>query len=224
MNTDIHGSTEQTFSHHSETFVINIGRQLGSGGRAIGRLLAAALGMDYFDKEILQIAASESGFCPEIFARTDEQKGFFRSMMSSVMPYFGQGGDYSCNQISEEALFRWQAEAIRKAAAERSCVFIGRCADYILRDHPRCINVFVSADAEDRIRRIAEIKQVDEKTAAKLMEQGDKARADYYNFYSSQRWGAATTYHLCINSSRLGTEGSAEFIKEFVTRTLHLEK
>ena len=94
MNTDIHRSTEQTFSQHGETFVINIGRQLGSGGRAIGRLLAAALGMDYFDKEILQIAASESGFCPEIFARTDEQKGFFRSMMSSVMPYFGQGGDY----------------------------------------------------------------------------------------------------------------------------------
>ena len=103
-------------------------------------------------------------------------------------------------------------------------MFIGRCADYLLRDHPRCITVFVSADAEDRIRRIAKIENVDEKTAAKLMEQGDKARADYYKFYSSQRWGAATTYHLCINSSRLGTEGSAEFIKEFVTRTLHLEK
>ncbi len=211
-------------SLQDSSFVINIGRQLGSGGRAIGRMLASALGMDYFDKEILKIAARESGFCPEIFARTDEHKGFFRSMMSSVTPYFGQGGDYSCNQISEESLFRWQAEAIRKAAAERPCVFIGRCADYILRDHPRCINVFVAADAEDRIRRIAEAEQVDKKTAHKLMEQGDKARADYYNFYSSQRWGAATTYHLCINSSQLGIEGTADFIKDFAIRTLHLEQ
>lgn len=224
MNTDILGNPEQKHALSGGPFVINIGRQLGSGGSAIGRLLASALGMDYYDKELLHMAARESGFCPEIFARTDEHKGFLRSMMSSVMPFFGQGGDYSCNQISEEALFSWQAEAIRKAAAERSCVFIGRCADYILRNHPRCINVFVSADIEDRIRRIAEAEHVDEKTAHRLAEQGDKARADYYDFYTSQRWGAAATYHLCVNSSRLGTEGTADFIKDFVIRTLHLEK
>lgn len=224
MNTDILGNPEQKHALPGEPFVINIGRQLGSGGRAIGRQLASALGMDYYDKELLHMAARESGFCPEIFARNDEHKGFLRSMLSSVMPFFGQGGDYSCNQISDEALFSWQAEAIRKAAAERSCVFIGRCADYILRDHPRSINVFVSADIEDRIRRIAETEQVDEKTAQKLAEQGDKERADYYNFYTSQRWGAAATYHLCVNSSRLGTERTADFIKDFVIRTLTLDK
>lgn len=219
----------------NDKFIINVGRQLGSGGRQIGRLLAKEFGIAYFDKEILTLAAKESGFCEEIFQRNDEKIGFFNSMFGNVMPVFGSmEGDYygnqmlfygsQMNQMSDENLFRIQSDAIRKVASERSCIFIGRCADYVLRDFPRCVNVFVSADEEDRIARIMKLDNVTEKEARKMMAQGDSKRADFYNFYSSGEWGAAKTYHLCINSSILGIEGTASFIKEFVKRKLEAEK
>lgn len=217
-------ASRQAHKELGENFTVNIGRQLGSGGRAIGHILAKELGMDYFDKEILAIAAKESGFCTEIFERNDEHKSFFHSMFGHVAPFIGSGEGFYGNTVSEESLFRLQSEAIRKAAASRPCVFIGRCADYVLRDFPRCINVFVAADPADRIRRIREAQGTDEKTALRIMETGDRQRADYYNFYSSGTWGAADTYHLCINSSRLGIEGTAEFIKAFVERALAAEK
>lgn len=201
-------------------FTVNIGRQLGSGGRAIGHLLAERLGMAYFDKEILAIAAKDSGFCTEIFEQNDEHRDFFHAMFGHVAPFIGSGEGFYGNSVSGESLFRLQAEAIRKAAAERPCVFIGRCADYVLRDFPRCINVFVAADPADRVRRIRRARDVDEKTALRIMEAGDRQRADYYNFYSSGTWGAAGTYHLCVNSSLLGVEGTAGLIQDFVERAL----
>lgn len=204
-----------------ETFVINIGRQLGSGGRAIGRILADELGIAYFDKEILTLAARKSGFCEEIFARNDEKKSFFHSMFGSVTPMIGTvEGECYGNQLSDENLFRLQGEAIRQEAARHSCLFIGRCADYILRDHPRCVNIFISADEADRVSRIMRLYQVTEKEAMKKVAQGDKKRADFYNFYSSGTWGAAATYDLCINSSVLGIERTAAFIKDFVLAKL----
>ncbi len=205
-------------------FVLNVGRQLGSGGRAIGHLLSESLGIAYYDKEILTLAARESGFCKEVFERNDEKKGFFHNIFGSVTPIFGGGdGDIFYNQMSDENLFRLQSEAIRRAAAKGSCLFIGRCADYVLRDYPRCVNVFISADPADRIRRIAEFDGVSEAEAEKRMLQGDRRRAEFYNFYSSGTWGAAATYHLCINSSVLGIEGTAEFIRKFVESRLELK-
>ena len=219
-------------SAEDNKFIINIGRQLGSGGRLIGRILAKEFGISYFDKEILTLAAKESGFCEEIFQRNDEKKGFFSSMFGSVLPVFGSmEGDlygnpmlFYSNQVSDENLFRIQSDAIRKAASEKSCIFIGRCADYVLRDFPRCVNVFVAANEDDRIKRIMKLAKVDEKEAEKMMIQGDSKRADFYNFYSSGEWGAANTYHLCINSSVLGIEGTAMFIKEFVEKKLAAEQ
>lgn len=138
-----------------EKFVINIGRQLGSGGRIIGKQLAHDFGIAYFDKEILTMAAKESGICTEIFEKSDEHKGLFHTVFGGIFPFFGSGaGDFYNNQISDESLFRIQSEAIRKAAERESCVFIGRCADYVLRDNPRCVNIFISADLNDRVRRI----------------------------------------------------------------------
>lgn len=204
-----------------EKFVINIGRQLGSGGRAIGHILAREFDIAYYDREILELAAKESGFCTEIFERHDEHKNFFRSVFGNLVPFFGNGSDFYDNQLSEESLFRLQSEAIRKAADERSCIFIGRCADYVLRDHPRCVNIFVAADAADRIERICRARGTDERTARRLMEQGDARRAEFYNFYSPGRWGASATYHLCINSSVLGIEQTAQFIKHFVEQKLN---
>ncbi len=206
----------------TEKFVINVGRQLGSGGRAIGKRLARDFDIAYYDKEILTMAAQESGICTELFEKGDEHKGIFRTVFSSIFPFFSAGGDIYSNQISDESLFRIQSEAIRKAAEQRSCVFIGRCADYVLRDHPRCVNLFISADTGDRVRRICRSMGVDEHAALKLIESGDTKRADFYNFYSSGTWGAADTYHLCINSSVLGEEATTEYIKEFIRQKLHL--
>ena len=207
-----------------DKFVINIGRQLGSGGRAIGHILAKELGAAYYDKEILALAAKDSGFCEQVFENSDEHKGFFRSFLSGVLPYVGSSEEFYSNSISEENLFRLQSEAIRKAAADHSCVFIGRCADYVLRDFPRCVNVFIVADPKDRIERICRLNHVDEKAAQKLISKGDSQRADFYNFYSSGTWGAAATYHLCVNSSVLGVERTAELIKDFALKKLGAPK
>ena len=197
-------------------FVINIGRQLGSGGRAIGKRLSQELGIAYFDKEILTIAARESGFCTEVFERSDEQKGFFRSVLGNLVPMMSSGGDFYNNQLSDEHLFPLQAEAIRKAAQQQSCIFIGRCADYILRDHPRHINLFFTANLEDRVARMASEKGITAEQAEELIEKTDRRRADYYNYYSGKTWGAAESYDLCINTSHLGFEGTAKMLIEYI--------
>jgi cytidylate kinase len=197
--------------------VINIGRQLGSGGRTIGKMLAKELGLDYYDKEILDIAARESGFCTEIFERSDENKGFFQSFFVNVMPVFGHATDFYQSQISDENLFRLQSDAIRKAVAKgRGGVFIGRCADYVLRDYPNCLNIFLSADSDERIALIASRQQISETEARKLMQRGDERRATYYNYYATGRWGEAANYHLCINTSKLGLEKTAQSILQYI--------
>lgn len=207
-----------------DKFIINIGRQLGSGGRAIGHILSKELGIAYYDKEILSLAAKNSGFCEEVFEHHDEHKGFFRSFLSSVVPFIDNtSNEFYANSMSEENLFKLQSDAIRKAASEHSCIFIGRCADYVLRDMPRCVNVFIAADPADRIERICRLNNVDEQTAKKMISRGDSQRADFYNFYSSGTWGAADTYHLCINSSVLGIEATAELIKDFAIKKLTAE-
>lgn len=202
-------------------FVINIGRQLGSGGSAIGRALAEAMGARYYDKEILHLAAQESGFSPEFFERHDERKGFFHSLLGTISPVLNiSGGDFYSSAVSDDKLFQLQAEAIRHVASECDCVFVGRCADYVLRDHPRALNVFITADPADRIRRICDSMQVSPAEAEKLMHQGDADRAAYYNFYTAGHWGAAAGYHLCLNSSVCGIEGAVEIIKDFARRKL----
>lgn len=204
----------------SAPFAINIGRQLGSGGRMVGQMLAKELNIDYYDKEILALAAEESGFNPELFEKNDERKGFFRSMWGTLTPIISGGDYYGNSAVSDESLFRIQSEAIRSAARRGSSVFIGRCADYVLRDFPRCVNVFIVADTVDRIQRICETQKVTAKVAERMIAHGDEKRAAYYNFYSAGTWGAAETYHLCINSSVLGIEGTVAFIKSFALRKL----
>lgn len=204
-----------------EPFAINIGRSLGSGGRAIGHILAEELDIAYYDREILRLAAKESGFCPEVFEKSDEKNRFLQTL-GNIIPFVGGNNTYYRNELSNEHLFQLQSEAIRKAAAAGPCIFIGRCADYVLRDNTRCVNVFIAADMADRIRRVCSFEQCSGEKARELIEKGDRQRADFYNFYSSGRWGAAATYHLCINSSVLGIEETAQFIKQFVIKKLNL--
>ena len=183
-----------------EPFIINIGRSLGSGGRAIGHILAKDFDIAYYDREILNLAAKESGFCAEVFERNDEKNRFLRTL-GNIIPFIGGGATYYDNELSNENLFRIQSEAIRKAAADHSCIFIGRCADYVLRDNPRCVNVFITANMEDRIASVMKWNNCTAEKAQEIIEKGDSERASFYNFYSSGTWGAASTYHLCINSS-----------------------
>ena len=204
-----------------EPFIINIGRSLGSGGRAIGHILAKDFGIAYYDREILNLAAKESGFCAEVFERNDEKNRFLRPL-GNIIPFIGGGATYYDNELSNENLFRIQSEAIRKAAADHSCIFIGRCADYVLRDNPRCVNVFITANMEDRIASVMKWNNCTAEKAQEIIEKGDSERASFYNFYSSGTWGAASTYHLCINSSVLGIEETAVLIKNFVIQKLKL--
>lgn len=202
-----------------EPFVINIGRSLGSGGRAIGRLLQKELNIAYYDREILNLAAKESGLCAEVFEHADEKNRFLRTL-GNMIPFIGGSESFYPGELSEENLFRIQADAIRKAAADHSCIFIGRGADYVLREFPRCVNVFVTADMKDRIRAVCQHENVNEQKARERIEQVDKERARFYNFFTSGTWGAAATYDLCINSSILGMEGSADFIIQFALKKL----
>lgn len=208
-------------ANNPEPFIINIGRSLGSGGRAIGHILAKDFDIAYYDREILNLAAKESGFCAEVFERNDEKNRFLRTL-GNIIPFIGGGATYYDNELSNENLFRIQSEAIRKAAADHSCIFIGRCADYVLRDNPRCVNVFITANMEDRIASVMKWNNCTTEKAQEIIEKGDSERASFYNFYSSGTWGAASTYHLCINSSVLGIEETAVLIKNFVIQKLKL--
>lgn len=204
----------------NEKIVINIGRQLGSGGREIGEKLATCFGIDFYDKQLINLASEESGLCREFFERADERasQGIIGGLFGMRFPFISDGTVAANNCLSNDALFKVQSDVIRRLAQERSCVFVGRCADYILREHPHCINIFISADETDRIDRICAIQGVDRETAHNILERADEKRADYYNYYTYKTWGAAASYHLCINSSILGIEGTVAFIADFVRK------
>ena len=205
-----------------DKFVINIGRQLGSGGKAVGEAVARRLGIGVYDKQLINLAAEQSGLCPEVFERVDEKES--RNLFSTLVAYLRSpfvGSEYAgSNVLSNDALFKIQSDVIREVAARESAVFVGRCADYILRENPRCVNVFITADDADRIERIRRRQGVSAEEARAVMERIDAKRASYYDYYSSRTWGVASTYHLCVDSSVLGIDGTVDFVLEFVERKL----
>jgi len=204
----------------NETFVINIGRQLGSGGRQIGEKLSAEFGIGFYDKELIQLASKESGLGKEFFEKADEKSSF--SFIGGLLGLRTNINNevYVNNYLCNETFFKIQSDVIRELAQKDSCVFVGRCADYILRDNPRCINVFITADTDDRIKRVAQTYQLSLDKAQELIVKTDKKRAEYYNYYSNKVWGAAGSYHLCINSSVLGMDQSVAFITQFIKQRL----
>ena len=137
-------------------------------------------------------------------------------------PFVSDGAIPATNCLSNDALFKVQSDVIRRLAEEKSCVFVGRCADYILRDNPRCVNVFISCSNEERINRLCRMHSISEREAEEMMNKADKKRAEYYNYYSYKKCVAAETYHLCIDSSVLGVERTTDFIEEFVKQKLNL--
>ena len=205
-------------------FVITIGRQLGSGGKAVGERLAARFGIPVYDKRLIRMAAEQSGFGQEFFERADEKpaEGLLATLLGYLRSPFAGDDALSDNPLSPDALFKMQSDTIRRRAERESCIFVGRCADYILREHPRCVNLFISASPADRIRRLAATHGLAPEAARQLMESTDAKRAAYYNHYSNATWGAAATYHLCLDASALGIDGTAAFAEEFIRRKLDL--
>lgn len=197
--------------------IINIGRQVGSGGRVIAKMLADDFHLTFYDKELLNLAAKKSGFSERFFEQNDEQKGFFKSRFHIHVPLLGENNFYR-SSFSDESLYKFQSDAIRKAADESSCVFVGRTADYILRDHKNVVNIFITASMDYRIQQVCKRHGCTRAEARKMITKGESERANYYGYYTGKRWGHSESYDLCINSNRLGLEETERFIADFIRK------
>lgn len=196
--------------------IITIGRQFGSGGREIGRRLAQRLGIPFYDKELLTHAAQESGLSHEVMAYFDEQPT--NSLLYSLSTGVYSVGDVGVANYTlpvNQQVFQAQFDSIRALAEQGSCVIVGRCADYVLEKQSNLVNVFIYADLQKRMERVAEYDHITPTEAKNRIAKSDKKRANYYNFYSGKKWGVASTYDLCINSSAVGYDNAVELIVRF---------
>ncbi len=201
--------------------IINIGRQIGSGGRIIAKMLAEEFNCKFYDKELLDLAAKESGFSKKFFEQNDEQKGFFKSLFHVRVPLMGESNFYKDN-LSQDSLYKFQSDAIKKVAEEGSCVFVGRTADYVLRDCKNTVSIFITANLDERIKAVCKRHDFDPATARKYIHSQEETRASYYNYYTGKTWGHSESYDLCVNSSLLGLEGTELFIAEFIKKRFEL--
>lgn len=197
--------------------IITIGRQYGSAGRQIGRVLAEELGIKCYDKELLERAAKESGLCEELFENHDEKptNSFLYSLVMDTYS-FGYSSSGFSDMPMNHKIFLAQFDAIKKLAGEGPCVMVGRCADYALADWNDCFSIFVHADLDWRINRIASKHGKTPKEAKDMITKTDKSRASYYNYYTNKKWGAARSYNLCIDSGKLGIDYAIEAIIESI--------
>ncbi len=193
--------------------IISIGRQFGSGGRVIGKALAEKLNIDYYDKELLLLAAKESGIASEFFEQKDEKS---HSFLEQAIDFISTGHFFNDSVLSGDRLFKIQSDAIIKLAEEKSCIIVGRCSDYILRDNPNCVSIFLHSSDSDRAKRISTRLNISEEEAIEKMRSEDKKRANYYNFYSNKTWGESKTYDLSIDVSKIGEEQTLEIILQYL--------
>ncbi len=196
--------------------IITIARQYGSGGRLIGQTAAKKLGVSFFDKEIIQLAAEQSGVSSEYIERFDEKASSSLLYSLSLGASATISADYGTSPElpANDKVFLMQHNVIRQVA-ENDCVIVGRCADYVLADRKDCVKVFIYADIKRRCGRISSIENVSEEKALSMIKKADKTRANYYNRFASGKWGTPENYDLCINSGRLGIEKSAALIIEY---------
>lgn len=201
-------------------FIITIGRQFGSGGRELGMCVAKKLGIPYYDKELLLEAAKKAGVSEEFFKRSDEKfPSFLNGIFSFSMGYHPYNVYAGSTSISDDNLYRAMSELIHSLAQKSSCVIVGRSADYVLRDYPRCISIFVHAPINDCVRRIMRRgDSLSAQQARTLAEKTNKLRANYYNFYTDKTWGDARTYDLTIDSSKMPMDDIADVVCDYVRR------
>ena len=211
----------------NEKFVITINREVGSGGRTVGRKLAETLGVKYCDKAVIDGLTKKFGLTPE---RIEEIKAQKKSWWNDINNYYQTLVNSTSQPMEAEVkldnatMFETEKRIQQELASKTSCVIAGRTGFMVFREWPNHLSVFIQASMDYRIKRIMENAQTDEKTAKRMMTHGDTKRANYYNFYCNGKWGAAATYDLCINSSVLGLDGTFDFIKDFVIKKLELDK
>lgn len=197
--------------------IITIGRQFGSGGREIAESIAKKLNIPMYDKEMLAVAAKDSGICQELFESHDE-KPTNSFLYSLVMDTYSIG--YSPNAYMDmpinHKVFLAQFDAIKKIANEGPCVLVGRCADYALESYPNCLSVFIHADLDARVQRIARMYDLTTAKAKDMIVKTDKKRSTYYNYYTNKKWSSAESYELCLDSSKLGIQGTADAIISYI--------
>lgn len=199
-----------------ENCVITIARSYGSGGRKMGKLLAKELGFEYYDREILRIASDESGISEELFNQMDEVKKMSLFRIARDM-YTGEViPPDSDDFISNENLFRYQAKIIRELAATRSCVIVGRCANFILRGRENVMNVFVTAPIVDCVRRVMETDGLNLEEAEKKIKKVDKRRADYFKYFTGREWHDAALYDLCLNTGHMSEQTCVDIVKAYM--------
>lgn len=205
--------------------IITIGREFGSAGREIGRKIAEDFEIKLYDKEMLARAAKESGICEEIFESHDEKptNSFLYSLVMDTYSMGYSGNTYTDMPINHK-VFLAQFDAIKKIADEGPCILVGRCADYALESYKNVVSVFIHADLDARIRRIARIYDLTDAKAKDLIQKTDKKRSSYYNYYTNKKWSNADSYELCLNSAQLGIEGTARLIEEYVKLKESIQK
>lgn len=198
--------------------VITISRQFGSGGRVIGKQLADRLGIPFYDHELISMAAKETGFSEEVFERVDE-KASSSLLYSLYMGSYMMGGGLAAGPAElpfNDKVFLIQSQIIRDVAAQGSCVIVGRCADYVLKNEDDCINAYIYADLASRVDRAVHNYEVPPDKAEDVVIKTDKRRAAYYSYYSGRKWGQAENYDLSLNSGKLGEEGCIQILETVV--------
>lgn len=198
-----------------DNYVITIARGYGSGGRTVGKMLAKELDIPFYDRELFYLASEDSGINLSLFGESDEKikKGIFSP---TTHKYTGELiPPESSDFVSDENLFNYQAKIIRELAESRSCVIVGRCADYVLRDFGNLVDVLVWAPPETCVQNIVEIEGLSEKDAERKIKKIDKHRSDYYRYYTGHDWNDVRNYSLCINSGRIGFQKTAQAIRQF---------
>ena len=194
--------------------IITISRQFASGGRTIAKKLAAQLDIPYYDNDLITLAAKESGYNEEFFANAEEKaNNKFLYYLSSGL---GNVSSWGTDIALDDKLFLIQADVIRSLAAKGSCIIVGRCADYVLANHPNCIHIFIYSDLEHRVARAKNDYHLDAPNLKDAIIKSDKKRATYYNYYSDMKWGQKENYHLMLNSDSIGIENCVRMLTEYV--------
>lgn len=206
-------------------FAITIGRQFGSGGRELGKMLAERFGIDYYDKQLLARGAQKAGLSTELFERTDERMPNLMGSAVSFSMGYGQIPWYNGQAMMSDSIYNSIADVITTLAESAPCVFVGRSADFVLRDsHVPHVNVFIHAPMSERVARILRRNdKATEKEARNLAEKTDKLRASYYNFYTDKRWGDSSGYDITFDSSVLPLEAICDIIALYIRRRFGIE-
>ena len=199
--------------------VITISRQYGSGGREIGKRLAEAFQVPFYDNELITRAAKESGFAEAAFQNA-ESKATSSLLYSIAMGMNAYGNhEFGFSNLSlEDRIFLAQSEVIRKIASEGPCVIVGRCADYILKEMDNVVNVFVWADMKYRVERAINCYGLPEAKAQENIQKFDKRRANYYNYHANEKWGKASNYHISVRSDYVGIDTCVEVLKAYIAK------